>query len=213
MVPQEGQPGPAGVLARTGSEPGRRGAGGRRGGKRFVSERSLAPVSNHADSSEVGKRMKIFHFEGLVSRAAAPCPKHASSMAPCKGQRTLALSSHVGPVLDLREQEKETAPGGGVRGLLTRGWWVKRTQCLPAGGAGMSGGVAPGALEPERPLEGLPASAYAEGSWVSANPNPPRKHPGLSRWCPRLADPGKAAGGTPARSAPLTPSATRRVTA
>ena len=154
MVPQEGQPGPAGVLARTGSEPGRRGAGGRRGGKRFVSERSLAPVSNHADSSEVGKRMKIFHFEGLVSRGAAPCPKHASSMAPCKGQRTLALSSHVGPVLDLREQEKETAPGGGVRGLLTRGWWVKRTQCLPAGGAGMSGGVAPGALEPDRPPDG-----------------------------------------------------------
>lgn len=81
--------------------------------------------------------MKICHFERLVSRGAAPCPKHTLSMASCKRQRTLALSSHVGPVLDLREQEEGTAPGGRVRGLLTRGWWVKRTKCLPAGGAGV----------------------------------------------------------------------------
>ena len=104
----------------------------------------------HADSSGVGKRMKIFHFERLVSRGAAPCPKHTLSMASCKRQRTLALSSHVGPVLDLREQEEGTAPGGSQR--AAHQGLVGQENQVPASWGRRGGGV--GALEPERPPAG-----------------------------------------------------------
>lgn len=97
--PPAGPARPTGVQAQGGPEPGRQGGeGGRRGRwvRALAPRRSLDSISNHTDTPGVGKKpcqRKELSFCGAGkswSSLLGDC-----SVASCKGQRALALSSHV----------------------------------------------------------------------------------------------------------------------
>ena len=72
-------------------------------------------------------------------------------MASCRGQRTLALSSHVGSVLHLGSKRRGPHLGAESGGCSPGAVGSREPSACQLGAQGCRGGsVAPGALEPER---------------------------------------------------------------